>query len=107
MNQQQKIQNPETPVQKNTQMSDRDFINDQLATEKYITSSYSIAMNEASHQQLYQDIFTACQEAQDCQRQLYELMFKKGWYSLEAAPEQKLQEAYQQFSGYMNQLPYH
>ncbi|WP_017726348.1 spore coat protein [Halalkalibacterium ligniniphilum] len=108
MNQQkqQKIQNPETQVPKTPQMSERDFLNDQLSTEKYMTTSYHYALNEASHQSLYQDLATICQEAQDCQRQLYNLMFKKGWYSLEAAPAQQLQQTYQQFSGYTNQLPY-
>ena len=49
MTQQQKIQNPEMQIQKTPQMNDRDFINDQLATEKYMTNSYNIALNEASH----------------------------------------------------------
>jgi hypothetical protein len=32
-------------------------------------------------------------------------MFRKGWYSIEAADQQKLQQSYQQFQGYTNQLP--
>jgi hypothetical protein len=32
-------------------------------------------------------------------------MFKKGWYAIEAADQQKLQQSYQQFQGYTNQLP--
>ncbi|MDC3411996.1 spore coat protein [Aquibacillus sp. 3ASR75-11] len=86
-------------------MNDRDFVNDMLTTEKYITDSYSTALNEASNQAIYQDILTIFQESQDSQRNLYNLMFKNGWYSMEAADQQKIQQAYQQFSGYMNQLP--
>ncbi|TWI60066.1 spore coat protein [Halalkalibacter nanhaiisediminis] len=106
MNQQQKIQNPEMPVPKTPQMSDRDFINDQLATEKYMTDAYSTALNEASHEGLYQDLVGIFKETQDCQRELYNVMFKKGFYALEAADQQKLQQTYQQFSGYSTQFPY-
>ncbi|WP_053218736.1 spore coat protein [Virgibacillus senegalensis] len=107
MNQQQKVQNPETQVPKTPQMNERDFVNDVLATEKYLTGAYSIALNEVSNQGLYQDLARIFKETQDCQRNLYNLMFKHGWYSLEAADQQKIQQAYQQFSGYKNQLPAH
>lgn len=110
MNQQQnqnKVQNPETQVPKTPQMNDRDFANDMLSTEKYITAAYSTALNEASNQAIYQDLSTIFNETQDCQRNLYNLMFKHGWYSLEKADQQKIQQAYQQFNGYTNQLPIH
>lgn len=108
MNQQnQKIQNPETIVPKTPQMNDRDFLNDMLTTEKYMTDSYSTALNEASNEQIYQDILTLFQETQNQQRNIYNLMFKNGWYSTETADQQKIQQAYQQFSGYTNQLPMH
>ncbi|WP_205091493.1 spore coat protein [Thalassobacillus pellis] len=110
MNQQnqqsQKIQNPETTVPKTPQMNERDFVNDQLTTEKYMTASYNVALNEASNEALYTDLATIFKETQDCQRNLYNLMFKNGWYALEAADQQKTQQAYQQFTGYKNQLPY-
>ncbi|WP_096202503.1 spore coat protein [Bacillus sp. FJAT-45350] len=106
MNQQNKIQNPKTEVPETPQMSDRDFINDILATEKYMTSSYSTAMNEASHENLYRDLSAIANESQNCQRELFNTMFKKGWYSFEATPQEKLQQSYQQFSGYTNQFPY-
>ena len=101
-----KIQNQETAFPKDTHMTDREFITDMLTTEKYITSAYDIAENEASHSQLYQDINTIYQESQNCQRQLYNIMFRKGLYAIESETPQKLQQSYQQFSGYQNQLPY-
>ncbi len=107
MNNNQKITNPETQVQKGPQMNDRDFINDLLATEKYLTAAYSTALNEASHEDLYQDILTIFNETQQSQRDMYNLMFKNGWYSLEAADGQKLQQSHQQFTNYINeQSPY-
>ncbi|WP_062047448.1 spore coat protein [Bacillus sp. JCM 19034] len=103
---QQKIQNPELQVPKTPQMSERDFLNDQLATEKNMTNSYSVALNELSHNQLYQDIAAIFNETQNCQRDLYNVMFKKGFYAIEPAEQQKLTESYQQFSGYQSQFPY-
>lgn len=107
MNQnQQRIKNPESQVPKTPQMNERDFINDLLATEKYVTTSYSMALHEASHQGLYNDLMSIFSETQECQRDLYELMFRKGWYGIEAADQQQLQQTYQKFQGYSNQLPY-
>jgi spore coat protein CotF len=106
MNQQQPIQNPETQVPNTPQMNDRDFINDLLATEKYMTDSYSTALNEASNEPLYQDFLAIYTETQNMQRQLYDMMFQKGWYKLESAEQQKLQQSYQQFKGYNAQFPY-
>ncbi len=106
MNNKQSIQNPEAQVPKTPQMNDRDFTNDMLATEKYLTDSYSTALNEASNEPLYQDLLSIFTETQNMQRELYDLMFQKGWYKLEAVDQQKLQQSYQQFKGYSNQFPY-
>ncbi|UTI42339.1 spore coat protein [Niallia sp. RD1] len=103
---QQPIQNPKAQVPKTPQMNDRDYTNDLLSTEKYMTDSYSTALNEASNEPLYQDLLAIFTETQNMQRELYDLMFQKGWYKLEAAEQQKLQQSYQQFKGYSNQFPY-
>jgi spore coat protein CotF len=97
------IKNPKTQIQKTPLMNDRDFANDALTTEKYMTSSYSIAMNEASHQDLYQTLATIHQETQDCQRNLYNIMFKNGWYGIEQESSQKIQNSVQQFGNYLQQ----
>jgi spore coat protein CotF len=107
MNQSNKIQNPESAVPKTPQMNDRDYINDVLSYEKYMTDSYSKALNEASHDTLYQDLLSIYNDTQNMQRELYNMMFKKGWYALEAAEASKIQQTYQQFTNYMNQFPHH
>jgi spore coat protein CotF len=101
-----KIQNPAVQVPKTPQMNDRDFANDMLATEKYMTASYAVALHEASHQHLYDDLLTIFNETQQAQRRLFELMFRNGWYSFDAETEQKIQQSYQQHTGYANQFPY-
>ncbi|ASB90705.1 spore coat protein [Bacillus sonorensis] len=109
MNQQnqQKIGNQETPVPKTSAMNDRDFVNELLTTEKYITSAYSTALNELSHSSLYQAIQPLFQEAQNAQRRLYDVMFQNGWYKVEAEDAQKIQQTYQQFQSTLHmQSPY-
>ncbi|MFB4166199.1 spore coat protein [Alteribacillus sp. JSM 102045] len=100
-----KIRNPKTEVPQTPEMNDRDFLNDMLTTEKYMTDAYSTAMNEASHENLYNDMSLIFNETQNCQRNLFNLMFKKGWYSFEAAEQQTLDQSYQRFTGYNSQLP--
>lgn len=91
---------------KGPQMNDRDFVNDALATSKYLTDSLNVAVREASHQQLYDDMLAILTETHDSARSLFNLMFQKGWYKLEAEEQQKVDKAYQQFSGYSSQFPY-
>ena len=40
------------------------------------------------------------------QHDLFNLMFEKGWYKLEAEQAQKIQQSFQQHQGYTNQFPY-
>ncbi|MBD7939418.1 MULTISPECIES: spore coat protein [Cytobacillus] len=101
-----KVQNPEKQIAKTSQMNDRDFTNDLLAMEKYMSDSYSIYLNEASNQTLYGDFMRIFTETKNEQRHLYNLMFERGWYSLDAADQQSLQQSYQQFQGYSTQFPY-
>lgn len=99
-----KVQNPETPIEKNPNLNDRDIINDFLATEKYMTDGYSTALNEASNQALYENILQLFTETQNQQRKLYNLMFKNGWYTLDQADQQQISQAASQFAGYLNQF---
>ncbi|EZH66006.1 hypothetical protein DH09_14375 [Bacillaceae bacterium JMAK1] len=100
-----KIQNPKTQVPNTKEMNDKDFMTDLLSTEKYMAASYGTAMNEASHKALYDEIASISKESQDCQRDLYNQMFEKGWYALEPAPEQAKQQAYQEYSTLSSELP--
>ncbi|GIN88093.1 hypothetical protein J6TS2_44790 [Heyndrickxia sporothermodurans] len=106
MQNQQKIENPIKKVPETPNMSERDFANDLLSMEKYLTASYNNALNEASHQALYQDLLSIFTETQNEQRELFNLMFKYGWYKFEAVEQQKVQQSFQQHQGYSSQFPY-
>ncbi|MFD0710846.1 spore coat protein [Paenibacillus sp. GCM10027626] len=103
------IANPQSgqlPKVKGPEMNDRDFVNDGLATCKYITDGLNMAVKEASHEQLHNDMMQILTETHQCARDLYNLMFQNGWYKLEAEEQQKLDQTYQQFNGYSSQFPY-
>ncbi|AMA71916.1 Coat F domain-containing protein [Aneurinibacillus thermoaerophilus] len=105
------IANPTAPlqggqIQQSPQMTDRDRLNDILATQKYLTDNFNIAVREASHDALHRDILTCLTETHQCARDIFNLMFQQGWYKLEAEEQQKLDQTYQQFNGYTSQFPY-
>ncbi|WP_420832336.1 spore coat protein [Paenibacillus humicola] len=103
------IKNPKPPYEpqvKGPELNDRDRLNDILATEKYLTDSFNVSVREASHAALHEDLMMILTETHQCQYGLFELMFRKGHYKLEAEQQQKIDQAYQQFSGYSSQFPY-
>lgn len=103
------IQNPKPanePQVKGPGMNDRDRINDILAMEKYLTDSFNVSVREASHTDLYNDLMTILNETHQCARELFEVMFRKGHYKLEAEEQTKLDQSYQQFSNYKTQFPF-
>jgi spore coat protein CotF len=108
-NQQNQIANQQTgqlPKVKTPEMNDRDFLNDGLSTCKYLTDSLNSAVREASHVQLHADLMQILTETHASARDLFNLMFKNGWYKLEAEEQQKIDQAFQQFNNYSSQFPY-
>ncbi len=87
-----KVENPKTEVPSSIEMNDRDYINQILEIEKNMSVNFSIALNEASNEKLYDDLFLIFKDVKMAQRDLYNLMFKNGWYSLEKAEQQKIME---------------
>ncbi|MFW6006487.1 MAG: spore coat protein [Halanaerobiales bacterium] len=110
-NQQQRtIKNPKSemvPEVKSPDMNERDFLNDILATEKYLTNSYNTFAREASHTDLYNDIKQILNETHDSARNLFNIMFEEGFYSLKGATTQEIDKANQKFNNYLqSQSPY-
>ncbi len=82
-----KINNPKKKVSKTREMNDKDYITSMLEVEKSIVKDYAVALTEASNKDLYEDFHDMFDDVSDLQRQIYDLMFRKGWYSLETAEE--------------------
>lgn len=106
-NREKEIKNPQTGDQniKGPEMHDRDYINDVLATEKYLTECVNTFIREASHISLYGDLNRILAETHQCSREIFNLMFKKGWYTLQGAEKNEIEQIQQQFKNYRSQFP--
>ncbi len=107
--QQNMIKNPQSnllPEVKSAGINDRDTLNFALSQEKYITDNLNVFAREAGHRQLHNDVMRIFNETHAMTRELFDLMFRKGWYTLEPDQPQKMAQTYQQFSRYSSQFPY-
>lgn len=93
-----KIQNTKTEVPQTSKMNDKDFLNDMIETEKNMSVNFTYALNEASNEELFKEIYSMFQSIKQSQRDIFELAFKKGWYSLEKAETNKINEEYNMLS---------
>ncbi len=86
------IKNPKKEVSSGKEMNDSDYLNVVLELEKNMSNNYSIALNEASNDYLYEDYFTLLEDTKDAAREAYNLMFEYGWYTLEEAEKEKINQ---------------
>jgi len=86
------IKNTKVEVPTGINMNDCDYLASVLELEKNMSNNYSIALNEASNDYLYEDYFSLMEDAKDAARECYNLMFEFGWYTVEKAEENKVQQ---------------
>ena len=99
-----KIENPETKVKEGMELNERDYLTSLLTCLKDIEKNYTIALTEASCENLYNKHLEAFLNIATLQREVYELMFRNGWYKLETADETKIKEKHQTLSQELNDL---
>ena len=84
------IFNPKVEVGKGLTLNDNDYITCLLSTLKEMTKNYAVAMTEASNEVLYNIYQETFLNISLLQREVYELMFRKGWYVLEKSESLKI-----------------
>lgn len=89
-----KICNPKTEVPKGSELNDKDYVESILTVCKDLEKNLVIAMSEASHESLYETIYEMFNEIANLQREIYELWFRKGWFTLEKVENQKIINKY-------------
>lgn len=99
-----KIENPKVEVPETKEMNDRDYLNVLLETEKNMSDNLSIALNEASNNTLYEELFSIFTETKNAAREIYNTMFQNGWYSLEKSEENKITQKCNELTQKLNQL---
>ena len=87
-----KVCNPKTEVPTGMELNDKDYINCLLSSLKDMLKNYTVALTEASNENLYNSYKEMFDNYASLQRDVFELMFRKGWYCLEKAEMQKISD---------------
>lgn len=103
MNQNQ-IKNPQVEVPTGKSMNDKDYMNSLLSCLKEMVKNYAVSLTEASNESLHQEYKSMFDAYSSLQREVYELMFRKGWYTLEEAEGAKVGSKYQMLSKELTDL---
>lgn len=90
----QVICNPKTEVAKGLVLTDKDYIEGLLTVCKDLEKNLTVALTEASHEELYDEIFEMFKDISLLQRETYELWFRKGWFEIEPETKEKINEKY-------------
>ena len=88
------VSNPKVEVSKGVQLNDKDYITCLLSSLKELSKNYVVSMTETSNETLYQEYLSTFEKISQLQRDTYELMFRNGWYKLEKAESNKINQKY-------------
>lgn len=98
------IKNEKQEEVKDKYMCDEDILNDILLCEKNISNSYSVAINEMSNKYLYKNVMKIFDDTKNIARDIYNLMFSKGWYCLTQEDDTKIEKSYKKYKEKLNEL---
>lgn len=99
-----KIENEKVNVPCGKCMNDKDYANSLLSTLKELVKNYAIALTEASNEVLYNKYKEMFDTYASMQRDVFEFMFRMGWYKLEKADNNKICEKQQMLIQELNSL---
>ena len=77
------IKNEKVEVPTGMGLNDKDYLTCLNTTLKTLSKGYVVAMTEASNKSLYEVYKNIFLEISQLQRDVFEVMFRKGWYVLE------------------------
>lgn len=83
-------------------MSDKDILMDVLETEKTMTNNMSYALNEASNEDYYNEIFNMFTSINESAKDLFNLGFSLNYYPLEYLTKEKIKDAKDLLSKQLN-----
>lgn len=83
-------------------MKDQEIMTDLMLTEKKMSANYDTYASECVNTQLRDTFVDMLTQSHETQTRLFKTAQEKGWYQVEQAPAQKVDQARQKFS---NQAP--
>ena len=79
-------------------MSEKEILQDGLISQKHITDSYNTFAGECVNEQLRSTFLNILGDEHKIQADMFCDLQSNGWYQVENAPAQKVQQARQKFS---------
>lgn len=89
------IKNPKIEVPTGINLNDKDYANQLLSCLKEMVKNYAVSLTEASNENLYNEYKNMFDNYINLQREVFEILFRKGWYILEKVEDQKINQKYQ------------
>lgn len=83
-------------------MKDQEVMTDLMLTEKKMSTNYDTYASECVNTQLRDTFVNMFTQSHETQTNLFKTAQQKGWYQVEQAPAQKIDQARQKFT---NQAP--
>jgi len=81
----------------NAIFSDKDKLQDVLASQKFITENYNTFTNECVTPEVRGVFMSLLKEEHDMQSEIFTEMQKRGWYQVQPAEPQKIQQTKTKF----------
>ncbi|WP_027090735.1 spore coat protein [Thomasclavelia saccharogumia] len=89
---------PKQPILPNENVfNDYDKINDILLCLKSLLSDYTTFIIESSNQELANKLISIQKEVYQIQREVFDVMYSKGWYPLKRETPEKIQKIVQEY----------
>ena len=90
--------------QTNAKMGDMEIMNDSLASQKLISSTYDTYANECATPNLRDEFLNILKDEHQIQAEIFTEMQKRGWYPIQPADQQQVMQAKQKYQGMLNQM---
>jgi spore coat protein CotF len=90
---------PNSPNQSSAKMGDVEIMNDSIASQKLISSSYDTFANECATPNLRDEFLNILKDEHQIQSEIFTEMQKRGWYQIKPADQQQISQAKQKFQG--------
>ena len=91
------VNNAKEKVLNKNSFNDEDIMQDVLGNIKYLSTLYGTFNQEASNKELLSKLEPISKKVSDLARDTFNLMFEKGWYSLEAIDKNKIKTEHTKF----------
>ena len=86
------------------QYDDQEMFNDALYSQKQITENYNLSANECAGAQLRDLFLSILNEEHQIQADLFDEMSKRGWYPVQNADQQQVQQTKPKFQNMQSSL---